>query len=147
MSCIDPYTNGKGVKIMRHGKWLLITLLGIISLINSGCAAVLLGGGAAAAGAGTVLYIKGELQSTEEVSLDTAWIATQTAIKDMEFVTGTTEKDDISAKLIAYTSDSREIQITLKRKTDKLTEIGIRVGTFGDESLSRLILENIRKRY
>jgi hypothetical protein len=65
----------------------------------------------------------------------------------MEFVTGTTEKDDISAKLIAYTSDSREIQITLKRKTDKLTEIGIRVGTFGDESLSRLILENIRKRY
>lgn len=129
---------------MRHKNWSLITMLGIISLLNSGCAAVLLGG---AAGAGTILYIKGELQSTEEVSLDTAWIATQTAIKDMEFVTGTTEKDDISAKLIAYTSDSREIQITLKRKTDKLTEIGIRVGTFGDESLSRLILENIRKRY
>ena len=146
MSRIDPYTNGKGVKTMRHGKWLLITLLGIISLINSGCAAVLLGGGAAA-GAGTILYIKGELRSTEEVSLDTAWIATQTAIKDMEFVTGTAEKDAISAKLIAYTSDSREIQITLKRKSDKLTEIGIRVGTFGDESLSRLILENIRKRY
>ena len=129
---------------MRHKNWSLITMLGIISLLNSGCAAVLLGG---AAGAGTILYIKGELQSTEEVSLDTAWIATQTAIKDMEFVTGTTEKDAISAKLIAYTSDSREIQITLKRKTDKLTEIGIRVGTFGDESLSRLILENIRKRY
>jgi hypothetical protein len=131
---------------MRHGKWPAITLLGIISLINSGCAAVLLGGGAAA-GAGTILYVKGELRSTEEVSLDTAWIATQAAIKDMEFVTGTAEKDAVSARLIAYTSDSREIKITLKTQSDKLTEIGIRVGTFGDESLSRLILENIRKRY
>ncbi|HEX9831016.1 MAG TPA: DUF3568 family protein [Thermodesulfobacteriota bacterium] len=129
---------------MRHKNWSLITMLGIISLLNSGCAAVLLGG---AAGAGTVLYIKGELQSTEEVSLGTAWMATQTAIKDMEFITGTTEKDDISAKLIAYTSDDRKIQINLKRKTDKLTEIVIRVGTFGDESLSHLILDNIRKNY
>jgi hypothetical protein len=74
-------------------------------------------------------------------------MATQTAIKDMEFITGTTEKDDISAKLIAYTSDDRKIQINLKRKTDKLTEIVIRVGTFGDESLSHLILDNIRKNY
>ncbi|MBI2487730.1 MAG: DUF3568 family protein [Deltaproteobacteria bacterium] len=132
---------------MRHKNWLLITMLGIISLLNSGCAAVLLGGGAAAAGAGTILYIKGELQSTEGVSLDTAWMATQTAIKDMEFITGTTEKDAFSAKLIAYTSDNRKIQINLKRKTDKLTEIAIRVGTFGDESLSLLILENIKERY
>jgi hypothetical protein len=28
-----------------------------------------------------------------------------------------------------------------------LTEIVIRVGTFGDESLSHLILDNIRKNY
>ena len=131
---------------MRHRKWLLITILGIISFINSGCAAVLLGGGAAA-GAGTILYIKGELQSNEDVSLGTAWIATQAAIKDMEFVTGTTEKGDVSAKLIAYTADNKKIQINLKTKPETLTEIGIRVGTFGDESFSRLILEKIRERY
>jgi uncharacterized protein DUF3568 len=43
--------------------------------------------------------------------------------------------------------DNKKIQITLKRKADKLTEIAIRVCTFGDETPSRLILEKIRSHY
>jgi hypothetical protein len=117
----------------------------LLSLVNSGCAAVLLGGGAAA-GAGTVLYVKGELQSVEEVPLDRAWNAANLAVKDMGFVIGNSEKDDLSGSLTAYTADNKKVQIKLKRRAESITEIRIRVGTFGDESLSRLILERIRER-
>lgn len=131
---------------MDSKQGLLITILGMSVLMSSGCAAVLLGG-AAAGTAGTVLYVKGELHSTEDVSLDRAWDATQAAIKDMGFIVTTEDKDAVSATLVALTADSKKIKIILNRKTDKLTEISIRVGTFGDESMSRLILERIRKRF
>ncbi len=131
---------------MKSKQGLLITILGIGLLINSGCAALLFGG-AAAGGAGTILYIKGELHSTEGVSLDRAWDATQTAIKDMGFTVTTEDKDAFSATLVAFTADGKKIQIALNRKADNVTEISIRVGTFGDESMSHLILERIRRRF
>ena len=131
---------------MNSKQGLLIVILSMGLLMNSGCAAVLIGG-AAAGGAGTVLYVKGELHSTEDVSLDRAWNATQAAIKDMGFNVTAKERDAVSATLVAFTADGKKIQIILNRKADNVTEIGIRVGTFGDESMSRLILERIRKRF
>jgi hypothetical protein len=125
---------------------LLMAILGIGLLMNSGCAAVLIGG-AAAGTAGAVLYVKGELHSTEGVSLDRAWNATQAAIQDMGFIVTAKDKDAVSAKLMALTTDNTTIEITLNRNADNLTGISIRVGTLGDESMSRLILEKIRKRF
>ncbi len=125
-------------------KVLLLTItLGMGLLMNSGCA-FLVGG---AAGAGTVSYLKGELKSDEEVSLDRLWSATQTAIEDMGFTVKTKEKDSLSAKLAALTADNKNIDITLKRKGDNLTEIAIRVGRFGNESVSLHILEEIKKHF
>ncbi len=131
---------------MSSKQVLLITIMGMVLLMSSGCAAVLVGG-AAAGTAGAVLYVKGELHSTEDVSLDRAWNATEAAIKDMGFIVTTNEKDAVSATLVALTADSTKIKIVLNIKADNVTEISIRVGTFDDESMSRLILENIRKRF
>src|SRR5712692_2182711 len=131
---------------MNSKQGLLITILGMGLLMNSGCAAVLIGG-AAAGGAGAVLYVKGELHSTEGVPLDRAWDATQAAVNDMRFTVTAKDKDAVSATLMALTTDNTTIQITLNRNADNLTEILIRVGTLGDESMSRLILERIRKRF
>jgi hypothetical protein len=64
----------------------------------------------------------------------------------MGFVIGNSEKNDLSGSLTAYTADNKKVQIKLKRRAESITEIRIRVGTFGDESLSRLILERIRER-
>lgn len=131
---------------MNYKKCLIVAILGISLLLNTGCAAVLLGG-AAAAGAGTILYVKGELQSTDDVSIDKAWRATILAVDDLGFVVTSKEKDAVSASLTALTADNKEVKITLNRKADKVTQIAIRVGTFGDESLSRLILDKIREHY
>jgi hypothetical protein len=127
---------------MNSKQGLLITIVGMGLLMNSGCAAVLVGGAA-----GTVLYVKGELHSTEGASLDRAWNATQAAIGDMGFTVTAKDKDAVSAELNAITADGKRIKIVLNREADNVTEISIRVGTFGDESMSRLILERIRKRF
>lgn len=122
---------------------LYIALLGITLFSNSGCvAALLIGGGA---GAGTVAYLKGELKSTEEASIGSVWQATHKAMKDLGFVVTSEEKNNLSAKLIAHESDDTKIEISLESVSAKLTTVKIRVGVFGDESLSRLTLERIKK--
>ncbi|MBU6391432.1 MAG: DUF3568 family protein [Planctomycetota bacterium] len=122
---------------------LSIMLLGILLFLSCGCAGLLVGGGA---GAGTVAYIKGELKSTEEASIDRTWEAAQEAVKDLEFVITSKEKENTSsAKLIARDARDKKIEIELKKVSEHLTKVTIRVGVFGDESLSRLILERLKK--
>jgi len=106
--------------------------------------ALLIGG---AAGAGTVAYVAGELKSTEEVSLNRAWKATQKAMNDLELAITSREKDAFNGQLIARGAGDRKIKVKLKRQSDTLTEIRIRVGILGDEPLSLHILEKIKKRF
>lgn len=122
-------------------KWVLGSFL----LFNAGCAALLIGGGAAA-GVGTVAYVKGELKSTQEVPLDAVWKGTLAAIEELEFVTTKHEKDALSATLTARGAEDKKITIKLKRISETLTQLRIRVGTFGDENLSHLILDKIKAR-
>ena len=119
---------------------------GIELLVNNGGPApVFLMGGAA--GAGTVAYVGGEMKTVEEISLNKAWNATQKAMKDLEFTITSKEKDAFNSQLIAKGAANKIIKIKLNRQSNMLTEIRIRVGTFGDESLSLQILEIIKKQF
>jgi len=129
---------------MNYKQLLLTLILGFSLLVNSGCPAFLIAG---AAGGGAVGYFGGELKSTEEVSLNRAWTATQQAMKDLEFTITSKEKDVFDGQLIAKGAAHKRIKIKLNKQSNMLTEIRIRVGTFGDESLSLKILERIKKRF
>jgi hypothetical protein len=67
-------------------------------------------------------------------------------MKDLGFSVTKADKDAVSAQLTAKTAQDKTIDISLKRIADEATETRIRVGTFGDKSLSDLILEKIRSR-
>lgn len=131
---------------MKKEKLLIVLLLAVSPFILTGCLAAAAVGGAAAAGAGTVAYIKGELKATEEATLDKTWEATVAAIDELEFIVINKIKDEVSAQLEAKTADNKTVKIELKRVTENLTDISIRVGTFGDETLSRYILSKIEAR-
>ncbi|MEQ9619161.1 MAG: DUF3568 family protein [Deltaproteobacteria bacterium] len=131
---------------MKKQKLLIVLLLAASPFILTGCLAAAAVGGAAAAGAGTVAYIKGELKATEEASLEKTWEATVGAVDELEFLVINKIKDAVSAELEAKTADNKTVKIELKRVSDNLTDISIRVGTFGDESLSRFILSKIEAR-
>ena len=129
---------------MNYKQLLLTSLLGFCLVLNNGCASLLVGG---AVGAGTVAYIGGELKSAEEVSLNRAWKAAQNAMDNLGFTITSKEKDAFYGQLIARGASDKKIKIKLKKQADNITEIKIRVGIFGDESMSRQILEKIKTQF
>lgn len=124
-------------------------LLGIaLSIILAaplpGCVALVAGAAGAAAGVGTYAYVSGRLEAHLEHPLDRVWEATQTAVEEnLEFSVQRADKDAITARMRAKQADGTEIRIDLERQGENLTRIRIRVGVFGDEAKSRLILEKI----
>ncbi len=107
----------------------------------SGCAVILAGG----AGAGTVAYIKGELQTNLEASLEKSIEATRSAVENLKFIKISEEADKLTGEIIARTSQDEKITIQLNKVTENTTKISIRVGMFGDQSLSHSLLEEIKK--
>ena len=128
-------------------KRFLRTLIILVSLstILNGCGLIILGG-AAAAGAGTVLYVKGELKASEAVPLDKAYAASEKAIEDLGFYVVENKKDQLEGKITARTATDKKVTVKVERVNNELTDIKIRVGTFGDEPLSRQILQKIQDR-
>ncbi len=129
---------------MKNNKLAIAFMMLTLPLFLTGCIAAAVGGGVAA-GAGTVAYIKGELKATEEANIDRAWQATEQAIDQLRFLVINKVHDAVSGEIEARTADNEKIHISLKRKTENLTDISIRVGLFGDEALSRLILDKIQQ--
>lgn len=126
-------------------KLLLVPLAAGLLAASNGCA-LLVVGGAAAAGAGAVYYVSGELKDTESASLDTVNRATLAAMGDLKYAVVSDAKDSLNAKIIARTATDTKIEIQLAKQAPAVTEIRIRVGVFGDEQMSRQILEKIKAR-
>ena len=120
--------------------------LGVMALFGAGCAVVVVGA-AAGAGVGAYAYIKGDVRSSEAVSLDTAIRATQAGLKDMGYVVTETTTSGSETKLTAYGPGSKKVRVTLEKLSGTVTQISIRVGTFGDEGLSAQILGKIRSHF
>lgn len=126
---------------MKH---IILVIVAALSLaVLNGCA-LLVVGGAAAAGAGTVVYLDGELKDTQNYSLEAVYSASLAGLKDMQFAVVNSSKDTINAKILARTATDTKVQITLTKQSPTLTEIRIRVGTFGDEQMSRQLLDKIK---
>jgi len=106
---------------------------------------VLLVGGAVAAGAGTVVYVKGQLKATVEGTLDRAWIAAHEAFKELQMPVTSETKDALSGKLTARAAGDKKVTVSFRKAAGTSTELGIRVGTWGDEAMSREILDKIKK--
>jgi hypothetical protein len=127
-------------------KWPMAVILGLVLATGSGCALFVVGA-AAGAGAAGYAYVNGEMKSTESVPLDQAWSATLSAVKDLDFPVINQSKDAAGAQLTVRNASDDKIAINLKTVSDKATEIRIRVGTFGDKTLSDHILDKIRRHF
>ena len=68
------------------------------------------------------------------------------AMKDLEFPVTSQAKDALEADLTARNASNTSINIKLMKMDSASTEVHIRVGTFGDESMSHVILNKINSR-
>ena len=118
----------------------LVAAAALVLTSLTGCVAVV----AAGAGAGTVAWARGELESTLSAGYDTSVEATNRAIQQLQFAKISESKDALTDKIIVRTAGDRKVVIRIDKMADLSSKVRIRVGWFGDEALSLTILEKIR---
>jgi len=126
---------------MRKGQVFLVLLLSGAAVLAQGCVVAAVGAGAA----GTVAYVRGDLETVETVGLDALYKASLEALDKLELAVIQKAKDAMTAEIISRDAEDKKIRIKLKSTAEGMTELSIRIGMFGDETKSRLIYEAIKK--
>ncbi len=116
----------------------------VLAVLVSGCGVTALTG---KPGINAPRYVVGTLRSRERVSLNRAYIAAKGALSALGYVKTVDDKTAVAARLVARDKHDTKISVRLDWETPRITEVAIRVGLFGDESTSWLILKEMRKRY
>ena len=104
---------------------------------------VVLGAAAAAAGAGAYYYVKGDLRRTYEAPMEKTWEATIKSVEELKLTVESQKHDGLSGVITGKTADAKTFEINLKRLAENSTEIGVRIGTFGDQVKSEAIHDKI----
>jgi hypothetical protein len=123
----------------------LVALLCCFLIGLSACSRkwVVIGAAAAAVGAGTYYYVRGDLKRNYEASMDKAWQAAVTAVEELKLTTESKEHDAFNGIIKGKMADGKSFSINLKRLGENLTEVGVRIGTFGDRVRSEAIHDKI----
>lgn len=126
---------------MKRRSWLLSLMLLSLLPVISGCVAVVAAGGAA----GGVAYVRGELQAT----LDEPVTAVNEAVIEAGEALGlnsiSAAGDKLGGEFVFRNAQDEKVTIQTEPVTEKSTELGIRIGLFGDQARSQLILDAIKE--
>lgn len=113
----------------------------VVASLLTGCAALFVG--AAAGSVAGALYVKGELEADIEATPQAVIAATERAFRDLIWAKETASASATDGQATARTATGKEVKVTVVSKTPEVSTIGIRIGTFGDENLSRLLYDRI----
>ena len=129
----------------RRGDWLTFWLL-LICLTNSGCLLCAAG----AAGAGTYAYCKGKHEETYAGDFGAVWQATHVALNDLGMPLLTETRDAGSGTIDTETGTRQKVWVSVTSQPGKIptdppqTKVAVRVATFGDEQVSRRVLQQVQ---
>ncbi|NIP92368.1 MAG: DUF3568 family protein [Akkermansiaceae bacterium] len=120
----------------------LLALLWLgLPLALPGCIAA--GAGMGAATAMGTAYVRGQYRSTEATPLHQLWIATLVVLRDLDIPVEREFYGNNRGNLTARRGDGKKILIEVRPQSERISQLAIRIGTFGDESFSRLIAERV----
>jgi hypothetical protein len=122
-------------------KLLAVILMAVTLILSNGCVRTLETG----TGAGNVVYSSGTLKFREYTTFDVGWKAAQAAVKDLKFAVMSQKRDAVLGNIIARAPGDRKVSVDVNKVSGTVVEFQIRVGTTGDESLSKEIRDAIRK--
>jgi hypothetical protein len=126
---------------MLRSRAALALVLALCTVLP-GCVAVAAG---AAGGAG-VAYVMGEFEAELEATPAQVVQAGLKALKDLDITVLSSGSTGIDGRIEARTSLDKKVSIEVERKDDRRSKIRIRVGTWGDEEVSRMIHERVKAR-
>src|SRR5687768_11951162 len=125
------------VAIVRRKWWLFLLL--VLAVSQSGC---LLAAAGAAAGAGAYAYYKGNVSETCAVEFGDAYQGTKEAMLDLGMPVLHEEHQGVNGTIESSLQDGTKVTVSLQEKPRVLasdhheTEVGVRVGHFGDDKTS-----------
>ena len=123
----------------------LIALLCCFLLGLSGCSRkwAAIGAAAAAVGTGAYFYVKGDLKRNYEAPIDKTWQAAVRSVEDLGLSTESKQNDAFNGVIKGKMADGKSFTVSVKRLGENLTEVGVRVGTFGNREISETIHDKI----
>ena len=124
----------------RMAQKCLACCIAVLLPVWTGCIPLLVG---AAVGAGGISYAKGALAKNVEHDLQDVHAATLKALKKLDLFVTADEVNKHDSKVHAEFQDGEKINIFLDAITEHNTKITIRIGVFGHQEKSQLILNAI----
>ncbi len=123
----------------------LVALLCCFLIGLSACSRkwAVIGAAAAATGAGAYYYVKGDLKRNYDAPMDQTWAATVAALEELQMSVESKQNDALTGVIKGKLADGKGFTVNLKRLGENLTEVGIRIGTFGDRTKSEAIHDKI----
>ncbi|MBI5741145.1 MAG: DUF3568 family protein [Nitrospirae bacterium] len=125
---------------MKKVARLLIVLLSLTVLW--GCELALIGLGAGV-GIGTYKFIEGELARQYPVEYNKAWDVTNTALSNLQISVAGSLNEGVKGDIEGIRKDGVKVYVSLKDMGQKVTHIGVRVGTFGNRVEAERIHDEI----
>ena len=132
--------------VKRRLQWVAVLCCLLIGLSACSRKWAVIGAAAAAVGAGTYYYVKGDLKRNYEAPMDKTWEATVKAVEEMKLSVESQQHDALSGVIKGKMADGKGFEINLKRVGENLTEVGVRIGTFGDRGKSEAIHDTIHSK-
>jgi hypothetical protein len=95
---------------------------------------------------GTEAFVRGDLESAQIATMEDVYDATERVIADLEFFVSKRHFGKNTAWIKCREIGGRAITIDFERRSNKVTKTTIRVGVWGDQAISRLLLAEIQAR-
>jgi hypothetical protein len=127
-------------KVIRQ--FIVILSLFMVTAASPGCIPLIVG---AAAGAGGYAWVRGALVKEFDVPAETLSSASIRAIKQLNLSLEEEKTDRLSGYIRAKLADKQKVVISIKALTEKKSEVRIRIGVFGDQAKSEMVLNGIKK--
>ena len=121
---------------------MIVVAMSCLCMTLGGCL-LLLGG---AAGAGTVAYVGGALQESVKATPEQVVSATNQALTSLKYITMSSESAGQTGKVTGRTGDDKAVTVEAKQEGAGISRVSIRIGTFGDEARSRILMDEIKKK-
>ena len=99
-----------------------------------------------AGAAGTVAYVRGDLEGSSPESIAAVCVATAQALEEMGLVPEQNQCDAGTGEITTHSAQRKKIAVKLKRTESDQTAISVRIGAFGDQQQSQAIYDKIKEK-
>jgi len=90
-------------------------------------------------------YTDGVLNATLTSNYAAVLTATNKAFDQLHFAKAEEKRDAVSNTLTTHTPAGDQVEVVVTKIDESSIKVGIHVGSFGDESLSMMVLDKIRE--